>query len=195
MCFFVSAKAQNRAADAFLKAFPDLRVGSVVGEAECKKAMSARVPREAIAGIDYKALIYSSANDISKWDIMPLGKFKIKEGVYFVLYFSAIMGANHTNTDYSYVLCSEVFDFNKNEKTGQNYGNNGEFSGMGDKRKQDLIQLLGKDADMTLKANFSFKITSQNGGTLTSYWLYNPQKERNETYNFSWDTDGSLKIY
>lgn len=54
----------------FLSYFPTLEVGNSIGEMECKKALEARIPKEIIAQIDYKTLIYSNANDISKWDIM-----------------------------------------------------------------------------------------------------------------------------
>ena len=185
---------KNKAMDAFLKNFPTLNIGSIVGEQECKTALDLRVPREAIANMDYKAMLYESAKNTDKWDIMPIGKFKIKEGVYFVLYFSAYIGANHTKEYINYVLNTSIIDFNQSKQTGTNQGNNAEFIVMTDNQKQQLLKMLGQDSKFTVAADFEFKITDQNNATMTSNWSYTRGDNVQKTYSFSWDNEGNLSI-
>ena len=184
----------NKKMDEFLKNFPELGVGSTAGVKECKTALDARVPREAIANMDYKAMLYESAKNTDKWDIMPIGKFKIKEGVYFVLYFSAYIGANHTKEYINYVLNTSIIDFNQSKQTGTNQGNNAEFIVMTDNQKQQLLKMLGQDSKFTVAADFEFKITAQNTATMTSNWAYTRGDNVQKTYSFSWDNEGNLSI-
>lgn len=188
MLSFMELKAQKMVAQDFINSFPDLKVGIVIGEKECKAALKARVHKEAIAKIDYKTLLYGNANDISKWDIMPIGKFKISEGIYFVVYFSALMGANHTDTDCNYMLNTAVLDFVNNKKLGENVGNNAEYIVLSESRKKSLNEMLGKDNNMTLKANFTFTVNAADYGTMKSSWIFNKQEPKNQTYTFYWDT-------
>lgn len=194
LCFFsIKGYTQNNTEN-FLSYFPVLEAGSVVGETECKKALKTRIPQEVIAKIDYKTLIYSNANDISKWDIMPVGKFKLKEGVYFVMYFSAIYGANHTSKDYDYVLNTDVWDITQNQKVSTNLGNNAQYTMMSASRRKELQNESSSNLKMTFKANFTFKIISSTKAIMDSYWLYSTKEEKKETYNFSWDENGTMKI-
>lgn len=188
------AITKNKAEDAFLKNFPTLSIGSKVAEQECKTALDARVPREAIANIDYKSMLYQGAKNTDKWDIMPIGKFKIKEGVYFLLYFSAYMGANHTIEFVNYVLNTSIIDFNQNKQVGTNQGNNAEFVIVSENHKQRLLTELGHDSKFTVKANFEFNITDQNNATMTSNWTYTKRDNVQKSYNFYWDNEGNLSI-
>ncbi|MCU0437937.1 MAG: hypothetical protein MUC49_08460 [Raineya sp.] len=193
--FLMSTKVcgQNNV-EKFLSYFPTLEVGNSIGEMECKKALETRIPKEMIAQIDYKTLIYSNANDISKWDIMPVGKFKLKEGVYFVMYFSAISGANHTQTDYDYVLNTDVWDVNQSQKISTNEGNNAQYARVNFSRRKQLLEELGSNRKMVFGGSFIFKIVSPNKAMMYSYWLYSNKEEKKETYQFSWDENGSMKI-
>jgi len=184
---------QNKTEE-FLAYFPTLQVGNAIGVMECRKALETRIPREVIAKIDYKTLIYSDANDISKWDIMPVGKFKLKEGVYFVMYFSAISGANHTNQDYDYVLSTDVWDIVQNQKISTNLGNNAQYTRISTTRRKELLAELGNSQKMTFSANFIFKITSPTTAMMYSYWLYSDHEEKKPAYRFSWDENGKMKI-
>jgi hypothetical protein len=187
ICFFGSTLyAQNKAGEAFLKKFPDLQVGKTIGEAACKNALKNQIKSEMIGKIDYKNLLYDNAGDISKWVIMPIGKYKVAEGVYFVLYFSAFSGLNHTDTDCSYMLNLALLDFKQNKRIGENLGNDGEYIVMSKERRNSLVETLGKDNAFTTKAGFTFTLDSPTNGTLKSTWEYTTGKPKNATYQIKW---------
>jgi hypothetical protein len=180
--------AQDKAEEAFLKGFPDLKVGKSIGEKECKNALKSQIKSETIGKIDYKKLLYDNATDISKWIIMPVGKYKVAESVYYLMYFSAYSGANHNDTDCSYMLNLALVDFNQDKRIGENLGNDGEYVLMSKARQKELEGTLGKNANITLKAGFTFTLDSPTNGTLKSAWEYSTEKTKKETYKLSWSS-------
>lgn len=189
ICFFGSTLyAQSKAGEAFLKKFPDLQVGKTIGEAACKNALKNQIKSETIGKIDYKNLLYDNVSDISAWVIMPVGKYKVAEGVYFVLYFSSVSGINHTDTDCSYMLNLALLDFKQNKRIGENLGNDGEYVIMSKARRKSLEETVGKDTPLNVKAGFDFTLDSPTNGTLKSTWEYTTGKPKNATYQIKWSS-------
>jgi hypothetical protein len=182
------AQAQDKAEESFLKSFPDLKVGKAVGEKECKTALKNQIKSETIGKIDYKNLLYDNVSDISAWIIMPIGKFKVAEGVYYLMYFSSVSGANHNDADVSYMLNLALLDFNQDKRIGENEGNDGEYIIMSKTRRNSLVETLGKDASFATKAGFVFTLNSANSGTLNSSWEYTKDKPKNTTFQIKWSS-------
>ena len=180
--------AQDKAEEAFLKAFPDLKVGKAVGEKECKNALKNQIKSETIAKIAYQKLLYDNVSDISQSIIMPVGKYKVAESVYYLMYFSSVSGANHNDTDCSYMLNLALVDFKQDKRVGENLGNDGEYVMMSKARQKSLNETLGKDASFTVKAGFTFTLDSPTNGTLKSTWEYSTQKPKNATYKINWSS-------
>ncbi len=192
-CLFGSALyAQDKAEEAFLKGFPDLKVGKTVGEKECKNALKNQIKSETIGKIDYKKLLYDNVSDISKSIIMPVGKHKVAEGVYYLMYFSAVSGANHNDTDCSYMLNLALVDFNQDKRIGENLGNDGEYVIMSKTRQKSLEKTFAeanaKDRPINTKASFTFMLDSPTNGTLESTWEYSNGKPKNTTFKVSWSS-------
>ena len=189
LSFFGSIlSAQDKAEEAFLKGFPDLKVGKAVGEKECKNALKNQIKSETIGKINYKNLLYDNVSDISAWIIMPVGKYKVAEGVYYLMYFSSVSGANHNDTDCSYMLNLALVDFNQDKRIGENLGNDGEYVLMSKTRRQSLEETVGKDASFAIKAGFTFTLDSPTNGTLKSTWEYANGKPKNTTFKLSWSS-------
>jgi hypothetical protein len=189
LCFFsATLYAQDKAEEAFLKGFPDLKVGKTIGEKECKNALKNQIKSETIGKMDYKNLLYDNVSNISAWIIMPVGKHKVAEGVYYLMYFSSVSGANHNDTDVSYMLNLALVDFNQNKRIGENLGNDGEYVMMSKERRNSLVEMLGKDASFTTKAGFSFTLDSPTNGTLKSTWEYSKGSPKNTTFQIKWSS-------
>lgn len=189
LCLFGSTLyAQDEAEEAFLKSFPALQVGKTIGEKEYRNALQNHIKSETIAQIDYKKLLYNTTDDISKWVIMPIGKYKVAEGVYLVLYFSAFSGLSHTDTDCGYMLNLALLDFKQNKRIGNSIGNDGEYIVMSKTRRNSLIEMLGKDTPFTTQASFTFALNSPTKGTLKSKWEYSKGKSKNTTYKVNWSS-------
>ena len=180
--FALNVQAQDKAEEAFLKGFPDLAVGKTIGEKECKAALKKQIKSDIIGKIDYKKLLYSNATDVSKWVIMPLGKYKLADGVYYMMYFSAYSGLNHTSTDCSYMLNLAVLDFKQDLRVGENLGNDGEYILMSKDRQKSVQETIGKDTPLQIKAYFTFTLDSPTQGTLKSTWEYAKESPKNTTF-------------
>jgi hypothetical protein len=178
--------AQDKTEEAFLKGFPDLKVGKTIGETACKNALKNPIKSETIGNIDYKKLLYDNVSDISAWIIMPVGKYKVAEGVYYLMYFSSISGANHTDTDCSYMLNIALIDFNQDKRIGENLGNDGEYVIMSKTRRASLEETVGKANPFNVKASFTFTLDSATNGTLKSTWEYSKGSPKNTTFKVSW---------
>ena len=182
---------------AFLAEFPDLTEKSKIDGKYCLKTIKkGSLPFERIEAIKYQEMLYSGANPetMKKWRIFPLGKYKISETVYLVLYFSDYMGVKRGKNELDHTLNIATLDIEKSVQISTNQGNDGEYINKSEAVLGELIDMGIEKKRITRNADFIWKFVSKNSVSLKSTWVYADDSKQNKDFSISWNEEGNLKF-
>jgi hypothetical protein len=198
LCFYGFAQTNNLEANKnFLSEFPDLTAKSKIDGKYCFKTIKkGSMPFEKIEAIKYQEMLYSNAQPetMKKWRIFPLGKYKISENVYLVLYFSDYMGVKRGKNEFDHMLNIATLDIAKSTQISTNQGNDGEYITKSEAVLKELIDMGIEKKRITRNADFIWKFSSNNSASLKSSWVYADDSKQNKDFFISWDKEGNLKF-
>ncbi len=199
-CLYFYGFAQKNNLEAnkdFLSEFPDLAQNSKInGKYSLKTVKKGSMPFEKIAAIKYQEMLYSGAKPetMQKWRIFPLGKYKISENVYLILYFSDYMGVKRGKNEFDHTLNISTIDIEKSVQISTNQGNDGEYITKSEDVLRELIDMGIDKKRITRNADFIWKFVSANSASLKSTWLYVDDSKQNKVFFISWNKEGNLKF-
>lgn len=199
LCFCGFAQTNNNMESnlAFLAHFPDLTEKSKIDGKYCLKTIKkGSMPFERIEAIKYQEMLYSNAKPetMKKWRIFPLGKYKISETVYLVLYFSDYTGVKRGKNEFDHMLNIATLDIAKSTQISTNQGNDGEYITKSEAVLKELIDMGIEKKRITRNADFIWKFVSNNSVSLKSSWVYADDSKQNKDFSISWDKEGNLKF-
>jgi hypothetical protein len=196
-CGFAQTASDLEANKAFLSNFPDLTEKSKIDVKYCFKTLKkGSLPFEKIAAIKYQEMLYSNAKPetMKNWRIFPLGKYKISETVYLVLYFSDYMGVKRGKNELDHMLNIATLDIAKSTQISINQGNDGEYINKSEAVLGELIDMGIEKKRITRNADFVWKFVSNNSASLKSSWIYADDSKQNKDFSIFWDKEGNLKF-